>query len=154
MPFPCQAFCPEVMCKDYVFVRISRCQVIPAFSQHTSKSYCACRANLTLPEVPLHMLCTLPLHLMSLGVLCVCPPVGFHKHNKLDVTQTFWINSACSDHVCSTCTTGLVVPWGLDTVILPHSSWGCIQCRKSSEQDHGTIRNHAFYWEPLGRVLP
>lgn len=40
---------PDILSTGYVFVRISRCQVTSAFSQHTSKSCCACRANLTLP---------------------------------------------------------------------------------------------------------
>lgn len=57
----------------------------------------------------LHMACTLTVNLMQLGLLCMCPPVGFHKHNKLSVSQTSWVYCVCSDHLCNTCTTPLVM---------------------------------------------
>lgn len=57
----------------------------------------------------LHMVCTLALNLMQLGLLCMCPPVGFHKHNKLSVSQTSWVYCVFSDHLCNTCTTPLVM---------------------------------------------
>lgn len=44
--------------------------------------------------------------------------------------------------------------WGW-TLCFYHTAPGDVfECRKSSQQDHGTIRNHGFYWEPLGRILP
>lgn len=93
-----------------MFVKISRCLGSPAFSRHVNKSFLPCiySKSDTYWKCPLHMVCTLAVNPMWLGLLCMCPPVDFHKHNKLDVSQTFWINCACSDHLCNTCTAGLV----------------------------------------------
>lgn len=63
-----------------MFVEVSRCLIIPA-----NPFYRAYIANLTLTGNAHCTVCTLTVNLICLGLLCMCPPVDFHKHNKLDV---------------------------------------------------------------------
>lgn len=143
---------PDILSRDYIqglcmFVKISRRLVIPAFSQHVSKSFLPCMYSKsdTHWKCPLHMVCTLAVNLMWLVLLCICPPVDFHKRNKLDVSQTFWIYCACSDHLCNTCTTGpqaLRVYHNAYTtqLLVMHFGIGGVQNRIMAQ-----IRNHAFH---------
>lgn len=135
---------PEILLWGYIqrfsmFVNISRCLVIPAFPQHVRRSFLQGEHHKSDSR---NAPCTAGgAHTHSkgdvIGLSCMCSPAELHKHNKLDVSQTVWKDVACSDHLCNTCTTGLMILWELDTVHELHSFWWHYSIA-NSEQDNDT----------------
>lgn len=148
--FPHQTFCQGVMCKDYVFVRISRCQVIPALEQ-----ILPCQQS--KPDTPWKCLCSWWAHSHCIWCgwgSCACALLWIFT----GTTNWMWPKPfGLTLHFQTICAAHVPLSWWCFegwTEFFYHTAPGnAFQCKKSSEQDPSTIRNHAFYWEPLSRIL-
>lgn len=105
-------------------------------------------------EMPLHVVCTLTLTWCGWGS-CACALLW------ISTSTTDWTwpkHSGWTLRVQTICAAHVPLGWwcfeGWTQCFCYTAPGDAFQCRKSSEQDHNTIRSHAFYWESLGKILP
>lgn len=126
-PFPARHFVKRLYSRIMYVCQDFQMSNNPSLFLHMSTSFLVCTYSKsdTYWKCPLHMVCTLSKSDVA-GALVYVPSCGFSQAQQIGVSQTFCIYCACSDHLCNTCTTGLVMLWGFDTMHTLHSSWWCI----------------------------